>query len=208
MPYSSIEKYMSVICKSNTGGRLALCFAPGKHDRQITRDLCQDLQDLKDMGYDVIANLLDSYELQKYRLPPVPRPLPKGADPTKSAREQFGATTYPGVAATIGIDVMSYPGGIVEMMAPSNLDVAHAFLQALVEHYEAGRGIVMHCRAGVGRAGMMGATFLLLTKQAATAEEAIAMVRLRRCAQAIESRQQERFVLQYEKHLQGHETPT
>eukprot|EP00667_Euglena_gracilis_P031409 EG_transcript_45451 len=74
----------------------------------------------------------------------------------------------------------SYPGGIVEMLAPPDVAVAHAYLERLAQRFRAGQGIVMHCRAGVGRAGMMAAMFLLLTGEADNATQAIALVRQRR----------------------------
>ena len=44
-----------------------------------------------------------------------------------------------------------------------------------------------------GRAGMLGACTLLCAGEARSAREAIAIVRKRRCAQAIETRRQEEF---------------
>jgi cyclin-dependent kinase inhibitor 3 len=71
---------------------------------------------------------------------------------------------------------------------------AHEVIAAAAGCVEAGGRVVMHCRGGVGRAGMMGACALLLLGEASTPSDAIALVRRRRCKQAVETRRQEDFV--------------
>eukprot|EP00667_Euglena_gracilis_P025389 EG_transcript_29789 len=178
----------------------------------MQRDLQADLTALAELRYGVLANLLDSYELKKYRLPPLPSTAPRrggGPDPKPKPKPRASSAarappiTYPEAAAQVGLEVLSYPGGIVEMLAPPDVAVAHAYLERLAQQFREGQGIVMHCRAGVGRAGMMAAMFLLLTGEADNATQAIALVRQRRCPRAVESRQQEQFVELYARFLES-----
>ena len=82
--------------------------------------------------------------------------------------------------------------------AGNGLEAAHA---RVIAHAAAtvadGGSVVMHCRGGVGRAGMMAACTLMLLREAATPKAAIAIVRQRRCKQAVETRRQEDFVAAY-----------
>eukprot|EP01051_Picozoa_sp_SAG22_P001688 SAG22_NODE_69_length_22779_cov_71.088139_12_plen_155_part_00 len=59
----------------------------------------------------------------------------------------------------------------------SGMVAAHRLLDGVVEAVEAGQTAVLHCRGGVGRAGMLAACALLRFGEAQKAKEAIALVR-------------------------------
>lgn len=60
-----------------------------------------------------------------------------------------------------------------------------------------GEVIVLHCRGGVGRAGLVAACMLLHLHLSKSAKKAIERVRTLRCKSAVESYSQEQFVYKY-----------
>jgi len=96
-----------------------------------------------------------------------------------------------------GLPLLQYP--IVEMAAPTDLATAAELVASMCEHYREGTRIVIHCRGGVGRAGMMAAACLLRLEVGASPKEAIAIVRRRRCSNAVESHRQEAFVTAFHR---------
>merc|ERR1719487_2353090 len=81
------------------------------------------------------------------------------------------------------------------------MEQAQAVLSNAIKTMRTGGHVVMHCRGGVGRAGMMGAALLLLLGEAQNPKHAIELVRQRRCKQAVETTRQEEFVAKYFKWL-------
>jgi cyclin-dependent kinase inhibitor 3 len=63
----------------------------------------------------------------------------------------------------------------------------------------------VHCKGGVGRAGLVAACVLLATEAQSTAADAIAEVRRRRCKTAVETTRQEEFVAKYEAWMRAGE---
>lgn len=106
---------------------------------------------------------------------------------------------YGAEVARAGIEFVHYP--IVEGAGAGDhigtMEAAHAVVVGAAAALQRGNSSVLHCRGGVGRAGMMGACLLLLTGEAATAKQAIGLIRKRRCKQAVETRRQEDFVKRY-----------
>eukprot|EP00729_Bicosta_minor_P005743 gene5743-35512_t len=80
---------------------------------------------------------------------------------------------YPTIAADAGIELVTFPvieGGVGQ----GGMEATHAVLAAA--HNEValrGGRAVLHCRGGVGRAGMLAACFLLLAKVCKGAQKAI-----------------------------------
>mmetsp|Transcript_2605 Transcript_2605/g.6225 ORF Transcript_2605/g.6225 Transcript_2605/m.6225 type:complete len:128 (-) Transcript_2605:63-446(-) len=93
------------------------------------------------------------------------------------------------------LDFIQYP--IIEMKAPENFETACELVQRLSDIVRSGRSVVIHCRGGVGRAGMVGACLLLKEGLVQNAKDAIAYVRKKRCKSAVESRSQEQFIAKF-----------
>jgi len=175
-------------------GHLGLCFCPGKrlqrsrfrlgHEeagRTMMRDLPSDLQRLREhFGCRMLVCLLNEAELR-----------------TLGVRCDYQETVV-----RAGLQFVHYPviegAGAADRGEPREMEAAHAIIETIVRGIMANVNVVMHCRGGVGRAGMMAACSLLLLGEADTAEKAIALVRRRRCKQAVETRRQEEFVSFYE----------
>ena len=63
------------------------------------------------------------------------------------------------VAAELGIAFLSFP--IADRGVPSAARDFHAFTAQLAEDFRAGSGVVVHCRAGIGRSGLAAAAVLV-----------------------------------------------
>lgn len=85
---------------------------------------------------------------------------------------------------------------------PPTLQQAEQFISFAKKQRNAGRRIAAHCRGGYGRTGTMLACYLI--SQGATAEAAIEQIRESRPG-SIETRQQERFVCDFENYLRATE---
>lgn len=165
------------------GGRLGLCHCPGKKviRRGVQWDRCleQDLQRLKrDYGVTTLVCLLSQAELLHFKL-----------------------RHYNRSVCAMGLGLAEFP--ILEMAAPESLDRTAGFVRRLVEMLARGEKVVVHCRGGVGRAGLMAACTLLQIGSAASAGGAIEEVRRRRCRRAVESASQVRFIEKYAAELKA-----
>mmetsp|Transcript_20204 Transcript_20204/g.51172 ORF Transcript_20204/g.51172 Transcript_20204/m.51172 type:complete len:206 (-) Transcript_20204:82-699(-) len=164
-------------------GRLGLCYCPGKKvlrgGIQHDRDLAKDLRVLRDThGVTTIVCLLNDAELRSFQL----RHYSRGV-------------------TSAGFQLISHP--IIEMAPPDDAALTDTVIEECAARLQQGQVLAMHCRGGVGRAGLMAACLLLRLGAAATANEAIAMVRGRRCKTAVETRRQEDFVRGYETRLRA-----
>jgi len=154
-------------------GGLGLTIAPGKQGPGLTaywkRDLETDLARLKELGVTVLAPLLTDEEL-----------------------ETLGISGYVDAARSQGLEVLRFPfpdGGVPEGHA--ELD---GFLVRLAARLHADEAVVVHCRGGLGRAGLVCACLLLHLGECRTGPDAVARIRGTRSARAVETREQERFV--------------
>ncbi|XP_017311253.1 dual specificity protein phosphatase 23 [Ictalurus punctatus] len=87
---------------------------------------------------------------------------------------------------------------MVDFTAPS-LSQIQTFI-SVTEHANAGQAVAVHCKHGLGRTGTMLACYLLKTRKMSGAE-AIKTIRALRPG-SIETREQERAVLEFQKYLQ------
>eukprot|EP00198_Chlamydomonas_reinhardtii_P002515 XP_001691851.1 predicted protein [Chlamydomonas reinhardtii] len=162
-----------------TGSRLGLTVCPGKHilSRDGTlfcRDLGADLKRLREVhGADVVVALLPEAELRYLKV-----------------------RDYASAVAAHGMEYLHLP--IVEMAAPPDLQQAAALVDMVVERIGAGKTVVLHCKGGVGRAGVIAACTLLRLHVCTSARDAIATVRKYRRG-AVESKRQEEFVATYSR---------
>ena len=142
------------------------------------RDLDADLIRLRDhFGVTTVACLLNDAELRSLKV-----------------------RDYADVVRSHNVQYVNLP--MIEMAAPDDFHEAAAFIDDLRRRVdEAGEVLAVHCKGGIGRAGLVAACVLLATGQMARADEAIAEVRRRRCKTAVETSRQEDFVAKYEAWL-------
>jgi protein-tyrosine phosphatase len=146
-------------------GRIGLTIAPGKRDHfgLWDRDLELDLGRLRQHhGVSLLVTLLEEHELRLLRIP------------TLLAR-----------AAAHGLDTAWFPfedGGV-----PADEPGLWALVGRILDAVRAGRTVVVHCRGGLGRTGLVAASCLIELGRAPA--EAICTVRAARTG-AIEPMQE------------------
>lgn len=113
-----------------------------KHER----NLLQDLQHLKEQhGVTCVLCLLNTAELRS-----------------------FGLRDYEAGIQKAGLRLLTFP--IIEMAAPVCINATHTIIKQTTELVAQGHHVAVHCRGGVGRAGMVAACLLLFTNQAGSAK--------------------------------------
>lgn len=154
-------------------GRLGIGMAPGRHDRAGAsswwRDLHADLRRLRHTHHiHTLVTLLTDDELRDL-----------GIANLADALDVHGVERL-----RLAIRDGSVPG-------PNQVDEAMALLRAITKRLRDGRTVVVHCRAGQGRSGMIAATVLAALGSAPS--EAVERVR-RIQPRAVETVGQEAFV--------------
>ena len=188
-------------------GNLLLSSCPGKKVRLdgpiqgrigICRDLKRDLERFRDMGVRAMVCCLDDEELDMLGSP--------------------GAMYLEGVEAA-GFDLIRLP--IAEGFAPTDMIRFDIMMTSLILNYTLrGSSILVHCRGGVGRAGLLGCAWLLkMGLVGACSPETlddssqalqlvlrvIDVVRHRRSPRAVETAEQVHFLLEYVRYMQRQE---
>jgi protein-tyrosine phosphatase len=161
-------------------GRIGLTFAPGKKDRfgRWDRDLDADLERLRERyEVDRLVSLMQTREYDMLQI----------ADLVARARAH-------------GIAVRRFP--IRDVGAPPSRAMTRflRMIEAILNDVHAGRTVVIHCRGGMGRTGLVAASCLVALGRAPG--EAIRRVRLARPG-AVEVEEQERWVFAVADALEG-----
>lgn len=150
----------------NWSGRLGLTIAPGKKGRGQAmahdRDLGSDMQAIQAAGTDLLVNLMEQEEMQRWHM-----------------------HDYHQEAARIGLCVRHFP--IPDGGTPSNTAEFCTLVDELYARLQGGETIVIHCLGGLGRSGMLAAC--MLVKGGMNAHNAIELVRQRRSYDAVEAAQ-------------------
>ena len=141
-------------------GLLGLTFCPGKHGDSLNgapwaRDLDTDLRALRDWGASLILTLIEPHE--------------------------FGLLRVPDLGARVAAQGMSWahlPIRDVDVPAAPFRSGWPAVRADLLSRLDARERVVVHCRGGLGRAGLVAA--LLLIETGLPAEAAIRTVRAAR----------------------------
>lgn len=198
------------VLQTSSIGNMFLSSCPGKkvrldgamHGRApICRDLKLDLTRIKALGIRAIVCCLDEEELQLI------------GSPFHAYRDEVEAQ---------GFDLIRLP--IVEGYAPQDLVRFDMVLTMVILNYTLrGASVLVHCRGGVGRAGLVGAAWLYkmnlmaplrasgaaLAPETASAYDTATMliraVRQRRSLRAIETAEQARFLVHYVQYLMEQE---
>jgi protein-tyrosine phosphatase len=152
-------------------GRIGMTFAPGKRDSGWERDLEVDLARLA-LHYrtSLLVSLVEGHELDLLGIPEL------------VAR-----------ALTRGIEVERFP--IPDGAVPASMPALAALVERMLAAHGAGRTVVVHCRGGLGRTGLVAACSLVALG-ATTADEAVRAVRRARPG-TIETRDQEEWVRRF-----------
>lgn len=146
---------------------LGMTLCPGRRDRG--RSLNDDLDALRDDGVNVLVTLVTTDEL-----------------------DWLGVSGLRDGCEARGIGHRALP--IADQRAPG-LEEATELVGWLLAELEAGRRVVLHCMAGLGRTGTVAACALVA--QGLSPEAAITAVRGARSPRAIETAEQERFVARF-----------
>lgn len=158
-----------------SGGQIGMTFCPGKKDRGYSgvtwdRDLDVDLDVISAWGANAVVTLLEEFEL-----------------------EMLGVNTLPSLLQSRGIEWYHLP--IRDVDIPD-----HQFEKKWMESWQQlrtilmGKGkILLHCRGGLGRTGVIAAR--MLVELGFKPSDAMTLVRITRHG-AIETRAQEQYVLQ------------
>lgn len=157
-------------------GLLGLTFCPGKHGGSLNgapwaRDLEVDLRALRDWGAGLVLTLIEPQEFDLLRVPDL--------------GEQVVAQR---------MNWAHLPIRDVDVPADPFLSGWPSVRADLLSRLDAGGRVIVHCRGGLGRAGLVAA--LLLIETGVKPEAAIRAVREVRPG-AIETAAQERYVLDY-----------
>ncbi|MBD2092681.1 cyclin-dependent kinase inhibitor 3 family protein [Microcoleus sp. FACHB-1515] len=152
-------------------GRIGLTLAPGKRNMGMTahwqRDLAVDLDRLRDCYQpDWLVSLLEPHELEFLQIPDL--------------FEQAQAR---------GMQIRHFP--IPDFSVPRSMDQFTLLVQNILATAAAGKTIVIHCKAGLGRSGLVAASCLVAL--GSTPAEAFQLVRRSRPG-TIETAEQEAFV--------------
>ncbi len=161
-------------------GRLGLTLLPGKQCPGTVglwrRDLDQDLDRLRAMDVTCMVCLVPDEELALCRV-----------------------HGYPQAARARGMGWIAGPfadGGV-----PSDVAQTTDFCRDLAARIRDGERLVVHCRGGLGRAGLIGACVMLASGRCRSAEEAITWVRACRPG-TVENRLQEAYIEQVAAHME------
>lgn len=160
---------------SNTSARIGVTFCPGKRQRNAMtgiweRHLDTDLAAIREWGATHLLTLLEAHEFAEL-----------GVEGLDERAEAAGLTWHH--APLVDTDV---PDEAFEAQWESLGEALHAAL-------DRGESLVVHCKGGIGRAGLIAARLLIERSEVANALEPIRRVRAAR-PDAIENARQERFL--------------
>lgn len=158
------------------GRTLGLTLAPGKRgpaqmgDYTWARDLEVDLDRLRShYGVNCLVTLVEAHELEELQIP--------------SLRDEVRAR-----------EMTSHWLPIPDLGVPADVGSFVALVRTVISSLRTKERVVLHCRGGLGRAGLVAACILIAL--GSTPEEAIDAVRETRPG-AIQTRDQEDFVHQF-----------
>jgi len=162
-------------------GRVGMTIAPGKKHHGLTggwqRDLETDLLRLREVyRCDLLVTLLEKHELDRFHVPNL-------LDLTR----------------THGMESAWAPirdGGV-----PKAMDSFRELISRIVAGATAGRTVVIHCRGGLGRTGLVAASFLVALGRSPA--EAMSIVRQARPG-TVETGEQELYIRRFETAWRRH----
>lgn len=159
---------------TKSGGRVGLTFCPGKKQPMAVsgawdRDLGLDLDAVRDWGATAVVTLIEEHEFVALSVESLGREV-----------EARGMAWYHLPIQDVSVPTASFEVAY-DRVAPD-----------LLRRLAAGEAVLVHCKGGLGRAGLVSARLLVETGHAP--DQAVALVRSVRPG-AIETRSQEKYVL-------------
>ncbi|WP_374318020.1 cyclin-dependent kinase inhibitor 3 family protein [Aquabacterium sp.] len=138
-------------------GRIGITFCPGKHDHGAVtgawaRDLAVDLDAIAAWGAKLVLTLVESHELQMLKVP------------------QLGRAVQDRGMSWVHLPIADY--SVPTELFEQDWLTHGREIRALLRH---GHDVLVHCKGGLGRAGMMAAR--LLVELGVAPDEAIRTVR-------------------------------
>jgi len=131
-----------------------------------------EISALKQFEVDAVVSLLELHEVDELDI----------ADEARLCRER-------------NIEFLSFP--IVDRNVPASLPEFSRFAEKVASSLRENKSIVVHCRQGVGRAGLLAACALILN--GISAEEALSRISQARGCAVPETEEQKAFVLKFAK---------
>lgn len=148
-------------------GRLAMAPRPRGHDW-----LLDELKSWREAGIDVVASLLTGQE-----------------------ESALGLESESDICRAVGCDFVSFP--INDRAVPDSRVSFLEFVSLLHAQLLVGKGVAVHCRQGVGRAGMVAIAILLLSRS--DPDRAIKELTARRGVPVPETPEQVRWIREFPK---------
>ncbi|KAF9425450.1 hypothetical protein BGZ94_007520 [Podila epigama] len=170
-------------------GNMGLSSCPGKKVRldgpvngraTIVRDLDLDFERLEKLGFTRVICCLFDEELEMLGSP---------------------FDKYLQAANSHGLDVVRIP--MVEGSTPFSFEEMDRVLDKIDETIKAGENVLVHCRGGVGRAAVVACCWLLRIRHITSSRDVIRFLRNQRSAKAIETPEQEIFVMGFQNWVYG-----
>ncbi|WP_394330728.1 dual specificity protein phosphatase family protein [Cytophaga hutchinsonii] len=146
---------------------LALTILPGRKD--YSRDLSEDLKEIKEQQIDCVVSLI-----------------------TKDEMDMYGVPELLDVYKKQGVECLHVP--VIDQKIPVKAEIEriNAFINAQQKKH---KKVLIHCVGGLGRSGLVAACYL--KSLGYPSDDAIKIVREARSSRAIESTEQEKFVYDY-----------
>jgi Cyclin-dependent kinase inhibitor 3 (CDKN3) len=145
-----IEPFAIATVSLTGGARIGLCRLPGRSD-----DLAGDVSVVRDWKPGIVVSMTEAAEMA-----------------------EFGAGELPALLAANGIAWLHFP--VVDFGVPTaeTLPQWAILSAALHARLDAGEGVLLHCRGGLGRSGMI--ALRLLVERGEGVEAALARLRVAR----------------------------
>lgn len=165
---------IDAVAAGATPGMIGLTICPGKHDRHAmsgpwARDLQADLLAIREWGAKALVTLIEDHEFGLLKVP------------------ELGIQ-----ARQLGLDWLHLPIRDVSIPGEAFESAWENSGPALLDRFRRGERVVVHCRGGLGRSGLVAAK--MLVELGVAPRDAINRVRAVRRG-AIETLEQERYVL-------------
>ncbi|KAI9267392.1 protein-tyrosine phosphatase-like protein [Sporodiniella umbellata] len=183
--YDFIQEPLNYVLNkpSSIKGNVYLSSCPGKKVRlsgpvkgrvSINRDLDLDLTRIESFGITMIVCCLDDYELYSLGV---------------------SWSEYQAEAAKKNIEIYRLP--INDGGCPDSMSVMETTVESINALLRQGSNVLIHCRAGIGRAGLVASCWLLENFLCQTAEKAVSVVRSQRSVRAVETLKQANYIIRY-----------